>query len=153
VSIDPASVSIRPARKSDAAAIAQLVAQLATFLQESSAVSEEYVLRYLESGEAGVLVAAAEGEVIGVLSYTLRPSLYHAATSCMIEELVVSEGYRRTGIGSRLLNTIVALAREKGCVEVSISAMASNRGAIDLYKRHGFEADAVLLEKHLQRED
>jgi ribosomal protein S18 acetylase RimI-like enzyme len=150
VSIDPASVSIRPARKGDAGAIAQLVAQLANSLQESSAVSEEYVLRYLDSGEAGVLVAEAGGEVVGILSYTLRPNLYHAATSCMIEEFVVSTGRRRAGIGSRLLDTIVALARDKGCVEVSISAMTSNTGALDLYKRQGFTDEAILLEQHLE---
>jgi ribosomal protein S18 acetylase RimI-like enzyme len=150
MTIDPASISIRPARKGDAAAIARLVAQLATSLEERSAVTEDYVLRCLDSGEAGVLVAEAEGEVAGILSYTLRPSLYHAATSCMIEELAVSEEHRGAGIGSLLLGTVLMLARDKGCVEVSISALASNTRAIALYKRLGFSDEGVLLEKHLK---
>lgn len=144
------NISIRPARKSDAATIANLVTQLATSLDEHSAVAEQYVLRYLDSGEAGVLVAETEGEVVGLLSYTLRPSLYHAATSCMIEELVVSQDHRGAGIGSQLLDSIAALAREQRCVELSVSAMATNAGALALYKRHGFSDDAVLLERHLQ---
>jgi ribosomal protein S18 acetylase RimI-like enzyme len=144
------NLSIRPARKSDAASIANLVTQLASSLGEHSAITEDYALRYLDSGQAGVLVAEAGGEVAGILSYTLRPSLYHAATSCMIEELVVSEGHRGAGIGSLLLDSIAALARDKSCVEISVSAMTSNTRAIALYKRLGFEDDAVLLERHMQ---
>lgn len=151
MSIEPGSISVRPALKADAAAIARLVVQLAASLQESSAVDEEYVLRYLESAQAGVLVAEAGEEVVGILSYTLRPSLYHAAPSCMIEELVVGQGHRRGGIGSRLLDAVVDLARENGCVEVSISAMSSNTGALDLYRRRGFSDEAILLERHLPR--
>ena len=149
MSITPDSVSIRPAQRGDAATIADLVGQLAASIQEFSSVDEEYVLRYLDTPGAGILVAEAEGEVIGMLSYTLQPSLYHAAASCMIQELVVREGFRRVGIGARLLNAIVALAREKGCAEVSVSAVASNREALGLYRKQGFQDEAVLLEQHL----
>jgi ribosomal protein S18 acetylase RimI-like enzyme len=147
------NISIRPARRSDVAPIARLVVQLALSLQEHSAVTEDYVLRILDSGEAGILVAEGGGEVIGILSYTLRPSLYHAATSCMIEELAVDESHRSSGVGSQLLNCVLTLARDKGCVELAVSAMASNTRAIALYKRLGFEDDAVLLEQYLQHGD
>ncbi len=153
MSIDSPHINIRPARKDDAAAITHLVNQLAASLGESSSVNEQYVRRYLDTQGAGILVADTEGKVIGMLSFTLRPSLYHAASGCMIEELVVSEGFRRGGIGGRLLNAIFAFARERGCAEVSVSAMASNRGALDLYRRHGFEDEAVLLEHHLRGDD
>lgn len=152
MSIDSAQINIRPARKDDAGAITQLVNQLAASLGESSSVNEEYVRRYLDTPGAGILMADAEGQVVGMLSFTLRPSLYHAATSCMIEELMVGEGFRRGGIGGRLLDAIFLLARERGCVEVSVSALTSNRGALDLYRRHGFSDEAVLLEQHLRGE-
>jgi len=112
-------------------------------------VNVAFVLRCLHGPASGILIAEVEGEAVGMLSYTSRPSLYHAADSCMIEELVVSEGHRRAGIGSRLLDAVAALAREKRCAEVSVSAMASNTAALDFYRRNGFEDEAVLLERHL----
>jgi ribosomal protein S18 acetylase RimI-like enzyme len=45
------------------------------------------------------------------------------------------------------------LARDRGCAEVSVSAMESNREAVKFYLKHGFEAGAVLLEQHLTRKD
>jgi ribosomal protein S18 acetylase RimI-like enzyme len=146
-------VSIRPARNGDAAAITRLVRQLAASLGEFSPVDDDFVLHSLDTPGGGILVADAEGEVIGMLSYTLRPSLYHSAPACMIEELVVSEGFRRGRIGGRLLNALVSLARDRGCAEVSVSAMESNKEAVEFYLKHGFEAGAVLLEQHLTRED
>lgn len=148
MSIEPTSILIRPARKEDAAVIAHLVALLATNLQESSPVDESYVRNYLDTTGGGVLVAEVKGEVAGVLSYTLRPNLYHAAPTCLIEELVVKEGFRDGGIGSRLLEAAVEMAKEYGCAEVSISALTTNRKALDLYRRLGFVDEAVLLEQH-----
>jgi ribosomal protein S18 acetylase RimI-like enzyme len=145
----PKSILVRPAQPGDASAIAGLVRQLAASLGERSLVNEPFVLRCLKGPAAGILIAEFEGEVAGMLSYTLRPSLYHAAESCMIEELVVSEGRRRIGIGSRLMDAIVSMARENGCAEISVSALASNAEALDFYRRKGFEDDAVLLERHL----
>jgi ribosomal protein S18 acetylase RimI-like enzyme len=143
------AVLVRPAQASDAPSIAGLVGQLAASSGERSPVNVAFVLRCLNGPASGILIAEVEGEAVGMLSYTSRPSLYHAADSCMIEELVVSEGHRRAGIGSRLLDAVAALAREKRCAEVSVSAMASNTAALDFYRRNGFEDEAVLLERHL----
>jgi GNAT superfamily N-acetyltransferase len=149
--IESASVSIRPARKSDAASIRNLVGQLAASIGETPArqLDDDYVLKFLDAQGAGVLVAEIEGKVIGMLSYTLRPNLYHAAACCMIEELVAAQGYRGIGIGGRMLDAILTLARDRGCAEASISTLPSNLTALELYRRRGFIDEAVLLEQHL----
>lgn len=144
-------ISVRFARSEDAAAVASLIRLLALSLEEVSPLGDKYTREYLNSPGAGVLVAEAEGRVAGVLSYTLRPNLYHAAQSLMIEELIVAESWRKRGIGGRLLDTIVDLARREGCAEVSVSTTTSNVGALALYRRHGFRDEAVLLERHLEK--
>ena len=147
------SVNIRPACEKDAAIIVRLVGILADDLDERSPVDTDYVLSFLRTPGTGILVGDLAGEVIGLITCTLRPSLYHAGDSCMIEELVVREDFRSAGIGGMLLEAIVSLAADKGCPEVSLSVMSFNTKAIEFYRRHGFVDEAVLLEKHLHSVD
>jgi ribosomal protein S18 acetylase RimI-like enzyme len=147
------SVDIRPALKTDTSAIVHLIGLLASDLGEQSPVDSDYVLNFLRTPGTGILVADLAGEVIGLISYTLRPSLYHGGDSCMIEELVVREDFRSAGIGGMLLDAIVSLAANRGCSEVSLSVMPFNTKAIEFYRRHGFVDEAILLEKHLHSDD
>lgn len=147
------AISIRPASEADASAIVRLVGLLASDLSEHSPVDRDYALRFMRTPGTGILVADLEGEVIGLISYTLRPSLYHAGDSCLIEELVVGKNFRSSGIGSMLLEAIVSLAASQGCPEVSLSVMPFNTKAIEFYRQHGFVDEAILLEKHLHSDD
>jgi ribosomal protein S18 acetylase RimI-like enzyme len=147
------SITIRPARKTDAPIIVRLVGMLASDLEERSPVNADYVFRFLATPGTGILVADLADEVIGLISYSLRPSLYHAGESCMVDELVVRDDFRHTGVGGMLLKAIVTLATEKGCPEVSLSVMPFNTKAIEFYRRHGFEDEAILLEMHLHSDD
>lgn len=142
-------VSIRPARTGDEPVITRLIRQLAASLGEASSLGDSYALRYMETPGAGALVAVLGGRIVGLVSYTLRPNLYHAAPCLMIEELVVDEPFRGRGLGGSLLDAVVAFGAEKGCAEVSVSTMTTNTAALDLYRKHGFGDEAVLLERHL----
>ena len=147
------TISIRSARETDASAIARLVGLLASDLGEQSPVDTDYVLNFMRTPGTGILAADLASEVIGLISYTLRPSLYHAGDTCVIEELVVRDDLRNLGLGGMLLEAMVALATDKGCPEVSLSVMPFNTKAIEFYRRHGFVDEAVLLEKHLHSND
>jgi ribosomal protein S18 acetylase RimI-like enzyme len=86
--------------------------------------------------------------VIGLLSYSVRPDLYHAGDCCLIEELVVRDGRRGQGAGSALIEEL--LIRVKDCAEVGLGVMADNESAIRFYRKHGFGDEALLLERHFQ---
>ena len=87
-------------------------------------------------------------EVLGLVSFSFRPSLYHAADTCLVDELVVQPHARSKGIGALLLDEAIRLAGDHGCAEISLSVMASNAEALRFYRRHGFEDEALLLEHH-----
>ncbi len=146
------AISVRLAEAHDAEAIAALVATLAGELQEHSPITPAYVADYLLSPGAHILLAARGEAVLGLLSFTFRPSLYHAADSCLIDELVVQPAERNRGIGTHLLQEAIQRARTHRCAEVSLSVMLSNRDAVRFYQRHGFEDQALLLERHLPPE-
>jgi ribosomal protein S18 acetylase RimI-like enzyme len=53
--------------------------------------------------------------------------------------IAVVPNARGKGVGSKLLDALLARAREAGYPTVSLSVDRENSGAIELYRRHGFE--------------
>ena len=142
-------LQVRQATSLDVRSIVALVQALARAVDVATPVDEAYVHDYLASPGSGILVADDAGEIVGFLSFSIRPSLLHAGRSCMIEELVVDPATRRQGIAARLVVELLRHAAGWGCIEVSVTALAPQRGAIEFYKSQGFSDDAVSLEKHL----
>jgi GNAT superfamily N-acetyltransferase len=143
------TATLREATSVDAPAIVLLIRTLARVMDVVTPVDDAYVREYIASSGSGILVADGGGQVIGLLSYSLRPSLVHAGRSCVIEELVIDQTSQQQGLGARLVEDLLRRAAEWGCVEVSVTTLAGQRWAIDFYKARGFSDDAVLLEKHL----
>lgn len=145
-------ICVREARPADAASIVSLVQELASRLGEQSPLSEAYVLEYLSLPGNYILLAQDAGRVIGLLSYSMRPNLYHAGYSCLVEELVVQASQRNRGVGSVLLRYLIRKMEAWGAEEISVSVMPDNSEALDFYRRHGMLDEAVFLEKHLSDE-
>jgi ribosomal protein S18 acetylase RimI-like enzyme len=140
---------IREAVPGDEPAIVALIQELGAASDYESPIREEHAATYLASPGSGVLLAEEEGEALGLLSYSIRFDLFHAANSCLIDELVVREAHRGRGIGSALIGEIVRRAAAAGCVEVSVTTMPDNQAAQALYRSHGLVDEAVFLEMHL----
>lgn len=141
-------IVIRAAQAGDAPAVVRLIHQLAEATGETSPLSEDYLQKYLAYPGSRILLAEDGGEVVGLLSYSVRPDLYHAGDSAYIENLVVTETRRGEGIGRTLLERALTKLEAAGCAEVSIAAMPDNRGALRLYRSMGLVDEAVYLEKH-----
>jgi predicted GNAT family N-acyltransferase len=61
-----------------------------------------------------------------------------------IGRMAVLEASRRHGVGTALLNRLLAAARERGDRHVLLSAQVH---AVDFYRRHGFEAVGEIYEE------
>ena len=55
-----------------------------------------------------------------------------------ITNIAVREAFRKRGIGDAVLSAVIAAARERACVQISLEVRESNRAAIALYEKHGF---------------
>ncbi len=140
---------IRSATVDDAADVVQLIAEHAALYDEASLLTESFVRRYLASPASEILVAEVDQQVVGLLSCSLRPDLFHAADSCLVEDLVVREGRRGQGIGRALMSELFARLEARDCAEVSVGVMQDNLPAINLYRSLGLCEEALLLEMHL----
>jgi ribosomal protein S18 acetylase RimI-like enzyme len=142
-------LQIRKAGPGDEASIVALIQALAADGDWTSPLTEDGARAYLQAPGCEALLAEQEGRACGLLSYTVRPNLFHAGDTAYIEELVVNEAHRGRGVGHALMDDFFDIARARGWVEVSVATLFENEGARRFYRAHGFEDEALLLEKHL----
>lgn len=84
------------------------------------------------AGADGVITETER--VIGVSRYITNPD----QTSCEFS-LVVADDFAGKGLGSRLMESIMAVARDKGLVEIIGMVLASNTAMLRLMRNLGFE--------------
>jgi ribosomal protein S18 acetylase RimI-like enzyme len=144
------SLAIRAATAADAPALVALIRELASTLDEPCPLDEAYARTFLAFPGSHALLAVDGEEVTGMLTFGLRPCLFHAGPACLVEDLLVRPAWRRRGVAGRLLDAAAELAREQGAVEISVSTERDNLAALSFYRRHGLTDEYVFLERHLR---
>ena len=86
-----------------------------------------------------VVFAKADNEYIGICTCFYAYSTFLAKPLLNIHDIYVSESYRSNGIGRKMIEAIVVIAREKGCGKITLEVRKDNLDARDLYKRQGFK--------------
>jgi len=89
-------------------------------------------VRYIEA-----LIAERDGGAVGYAIFHPTYSTFRGRPGLYLEDIYVSEDARGTGAGVRLLAEVAAIARRRGCHQVSWSVLDWNRPAIDFYERLG----------------
>lgn len=142
-------VRIRQAGPGDEPGVVALVRELAATEGWQTPLSLEFARAYLAAPGCAVLLAEKGGRACGLLSYSVRPNLFHAGDTALIEELVVHEAARGRGVAHALMEAFLQAMAARGCVEVSVSTMMDNERARRFYRAHGFDDEALFLERHL----
>jgi [ribosomal protein S18]-alanine N-acetyltransferase len=121
---------IRPAKKEDLTALLEL--EKISFKEETFHKRQiEYLLLKAKSL---VLVATLEGNIIGSIITLLRKHISNAR----IYSLNVHPSYRRTGIGSLLIDHSENLLVKMGYRNLTLEAGVNNIAARNLYISKGF---------------
>jgi RimJ/RimL family protein N-acetyltransferase len=147
------SVQLRQARPDDAAAILDYLRRVGvetpylTFGAEGVPLSEEeersVIGRYAAMDNALFLLAVAAGEVVGTLTFEggNRPRTRHVGEF----GVSVAAELHGQGIGRRLVEALIAWAREGGIVrKINLRVRVDNPAAIALYRHLGFETEGQL---------
>lgn len=82
--------------------------------------------------DAYLRVAEAAGEVVG---YAV---VWVVLDQAELGDIAVADGWRRRGIGTRLMGCVFDLMREQRVRELYLEVRVSNEEARRLYERHGF---------------
>jgi ribosomal protein S18 acetylase RimI-like enzyme len=94
--------------------------------------------RIVGSPAATVLVARADGEIVGAL--TLIMFLIPTGLRARIEDVVVDESARGLGIGEALSLEAIGIARAAGARNVDLTTRPSRVAAGRLYEKIGFQS-------------
>ena len=77
------------------------------------------------------------GEVARAYLYVMTNDL-HDAPFGLLEDVFVAESERGGGLGTALVNEVIAAAREAGCYKLVATSRASRPKVHELYERLGF---------------
>ena len=144
------SVSIRPARREDVAAIVAMLADdhlgsarervedplPASYYEAFSRVERDQNLQ--------LVVAESEGRVVGCLQLAILPGLSsQGGMRGLLEDVRVASDCRSRGIGEQLVQWAVTEARAQGCKLVELFTHNTRVDAQRFYKRLGFASSHV----------
>jgi len=87
------------------------------------------------------LVAVSGDEVVGWCD--ILPMSMEGFTHSGRLGMGVHKGFRKRGIGQRLVDQTIAEAKQQGIERIELEVFASNLPAISLYKKVGFEVEGV----------
>jgi len=91
-----------------------------------------------------VFIFSVDGRPVGTYSLFILPLLAHAgAPEALVEDVAVHPASQGQGVGRRMMEHAMALAREAGCYKLALSSNQRREGAHAFYDRLGFQRHGV----------
>jgi ribosomal protein S18 acetylase RimI-like enzyme len=133
-------IAIRRAAEADVPSLLALYAELHPDDPAPSTQAAVSAWRAIEAQAGRVVLLAESGDaVVGTVDCATLPNLTRGARPFMlIENVVVSTGRRRLGVGAALLEAAIALARRTHCYKIQLLSRASREAAHAFYESLGF---------------
>jgi len=142
-----AQALIRSARSADLEALVELLRLLfgieADF--DFDPVRQRRGLEMLLAHEgAVVLVAEAEGEVVGMCSGQFTISTAEGGFALLVEDMVVAEAWQGRGLGRKLLTALEQWAAASKIGRLQLLADRNNTRGLNFYRRLGWQATELI---------
>ncbi|MEM9413364.1 MAG: GNAT family N-acetyltransferase [Planctomycetota bacterium] len=137
-------IQIRTGTADDLNAVHELIIELAIFEKEPDAVKTT-VESMLHDGFGrnpvfGFFVATFDETIVGLSLFYDRYSTWRGR--CLyLEDLIVTEPFRRQGIGKQLFDRTLKKARDEGYRGMSWQVLDWNEPAINFYRKYGVKLD------------
>jgi GNAT superfamily N-acetyltransferase len=133
------NITIRPAIETDIPAIHALVYELAVYENAPEAhiaTIDDYIRDFKASVfEAHVAVDAETEAIVGMIFYYMAYSTWKGKM-LYLEDFVVTESHRQYGVGQKLFDTFLEVAREKECILVKWQVLDWNEPAVKFYEKN-----------------
>lgn len=140
---------LRPGRPTDGRPLARLFAEVRRegrwLITTPGAVSEPseafWITEMIRAGEHLVLVAEAEGEVVGNVLVTIDRGV--ATEHIGVLSITIAHDWRDVGIGSELVAAAQRWAVERGLRKLSLGVFPDNERAVAVYEKRGFVREGL----------
>lgn len=108
------------------------------------------VKKYVADLDKTILVAELNDiEIVGMMSIVFLPRLNRSTLEMYIPELIVHKKYQNQGIGKKLINFCIDLAKGKKCHRIRLESGNQRKDSHQFYKNLGFEQSSLSFTKNL----
>lgn len=142
--LENSGIKIREAVVGDMTAVYALICELAEYEKAPNEVTN--TIANLERDGFGqdkvfdCIVATDNDKVVGFALYYTSYSTWKGR--CLyLEDFLVTESYRRKGIGELLFKTVLQIAKERNVLRFEWQVLDWNTPAINFYKKHAADLD------------
>ena len=135
---------IRLAAAPDHDRVLELVKKLDhVFDVDSEKFSETFEFALADTGRTIVHVAEQDGDIVGYCLTTVTPLLYSNGPSAQLQEIVVDEEKRVSGVGTALVRAVEAACEQLGVKQLTVAS----RRAGGFYDRLGYSQQAEYMRR------
>ena len=146
----PEAVNIRPATFDDLDSLTGLIRDLSSieedFVQDGPRQRRGLEMM-LNSGRGCILVADADGAVVGMCSGQLTVPTAEGGPAVLVEDLLVHQDWRGRGIGSALMDSIAAWAKGNNQARLQLLADRNTVPALEFYKSLDWQPTRLIRQR------
>jgi len=137
-------VTVRKATQQDCPRMLELVHELALYERAPQEVTVT-MEHFIESGFGSnpvwwAFVAEVDGEIKGFALYYIRYSTWKGQRM-YLEDIIVTEAARGQGLGAKLMNALIAEAKEKKFSGIVWQVLNWNEPALNFYRKYNTRFD------------
>ncbi len=148
--------TIREGIKEDLTRVLELIKELALFEKAPDQVTNT-VARMEEEGFGlnpvyGFFVAERNNTIVGLSLYYYRYSTWKGKR-LYLEDIIVTEKERGTGLGKALFEQTMRFALEQNCSGMMWQVLEWNKPAIDFYKKYNAKLDGEWINGNLEADE
>ncbi len=123
------------------------------FLPSGSKYTTSQLEEIISNDNTPIFVAEDDNQIIAyafcVINSIKSSTFMRDMKSLYIDDLCVLDGYRKQGIGGKMLDYVLDFARENGVEQITLNVWQGNEPAISFYKDKGFSPLKTTLELKL----
>jgi GNAT superfamily N-acetyltransferase len=143
-------ISITKASKKDTQIILDLLYELQRPQPKNDKdlkIFKNKIKDYFSDPKKKIFVAKRGSSVVGVVSIIFLNRLNQSRLEMYIPELVVAKKFRKLGIGKKLMQYCIDLAKKKNCYRIRLESGNQRKDSHAFYKCIGFDQYALSFSK------
>ncbi len=151
----PEKIVIRKGREDDLSSLFDLIMELAAYEKAPNEVENNPEMMkedgFGQNPIFGFLVAEEGNRVVGISLYYFRYSTWKGKM-LYLEDLIVTEQFRKMGVGKKLFDATILQARESKCHGMIWQVLDWNEPAFNFYRKYNPIVDPQWVTCRLTRE-
>ena len=147
------AISVRKATDKDIPAILDLLYKLGRPKAKNDSeteIFEKQIKQYISNSDKQILVAELDSKIVGMASLMFISRLNRDKLELYIPELIVSEENRGKGLGNKLIEQCIKIAKEKKCHMIKLESGNQRIESHQFYKKLGFIQHALSFTLDIQ---